>query len=138
MKVRDLMTTNVASVRPDSNVTEVAKLMEKFDIGSVPVCERNGVVGIITDRDIVLRNIAKGKDPGMTMVRDVMTDEVMTASPDMDVEDVTDIMSEQQIRRLPVVENNKLVGIIALADIAIEDEYDFEASEALSEISEDE
>lgn len=137
MKVRDLMSTDVAFVKPDSYVTEAAKLMKKLDIGSVPVCEKNGVIGILTDRDIVLRNIAQGKDPSVTLVKDVMTGDVFTASPEMDVDDVTDIMAERQIRRLPVVENSKLVGIIAMADIAVEDDYDFEISEALSEISED-
>lgn len=137
MKVRDLMTTNVACVRPNDSVTEAAQLMNKYDIGSVPVCENNGIVGIITDRDIIVRNIAERRNPEITQVRDVMTQDVFTASPEMDIDDVSDIMASHQVRRLPVIENNKIVGIIALADIAIEDAFEFEASEALSEISED-
>lgn len=136
MKVKDLMSTQVISVNPSTSVTETAKIMEKHDVGSVPVCEKQGVVGIVTDRDIILRNIAKGMDPGATSVREIMTEDVFTVSPDMDVDDATDLMATQQIRRLPVVENNKLVGMLALGDIAIEEDYDFEAGEALTEISE--
>ncbi|MCX7747211.1 MAG: CBS domain-containing protein [Clostridia bacterium] len=135
MKVRDVMTKNVAYINPMSSVTEAAQLMQKHNVGSIPVCDQNGVVGIITDRDIVVRNIAHGTNPQSTPVKDVMTSQVTTATGDMDINVVSDIMSKNQIRRLPVVENNKVIGIIALGDIATEPRYDTEASEALSEIS---
>ncbi len=136
MKVREIMTKDVACVNPDSTVSEAARIMNDLDVGSVPVCRENSVVGILTDRDIVLRNIAQGQDPVKTSVKDVMTQDVFTTSPDADIDDVSEVMIYQQIRRVPVVEDNKLVGIIALGDIALEDELEFEASEALSEISE--
>jgi CBS domain-containing protein len=135
MKVRDIMTKEVAYINPDSKITEAAQLMQKHNVGSIPVCDQSGVIGIVTDRDIVVRNIAHGKNPQDTPVRDVMTGQVNTASPDMDVDDVTRMMSMHKIRRVPVVENNQLVGMVALGDIATENKFNFEASEALSEIS---
>jgi CBS domain-containing protein len=89
----------------------------------------------VTDRDIVVRNVASGTDPRSTRVMDVMTSAVSYASPEMDITEVTDIMSQKQIRRMPVLENNKLVGILALGDLAVDRRFDTEASEALSEIS---
>jgi len=129
------MTGNVAYINPDSKVVEAAQMMQKHNVGSIPVCDDNGLIGIVTDRDIVVRNIAHGKDPENTPVRDVMTGQVTTASPDMDVESATRIMAEKQIRRVPVVENNRIVGMLALGDIATDNRCDMEASEALSEIS---
>ncbi len=135
MKVRDIMTKEVACVSPDCKVIEAAQLMQKHNVGSIPVCDQSGVVGIVTDRDIVVRNIAHGKSPQETPVRDVMTGQVNTATPDMDVNDVTKMMANHKIRRIPVVENNKIVGTVALGDIATQNQFNFEASEALSEIS---
>ncbi|HHW00025.1 MAG TPA: CBS domain-containing protein [Clostridiaceae bacterium] len=135
MKVKDIMTKNVAYVNPMSTVVDAARLMQKHNVGSIPVCDQNGVVGIVTDRDIVVRNVAHGNNPQSTTVKDVMTSQVVTATPDMDVKDVSEIMAKQQVRRLPVVENNMLVGIVALGDVAADTRFDMEASEALSEIS---
>lgn len=135
LKVKDIMTKNVAYISPDATVTEAARLMQKHNVGSIPVCDENGVVGIVTDRDIVVRNVAHGTDPHMTKVRDVMTAQVRAATPDMDVREVTDMMSRNQIRRIPVVEDNRLVGIVSLGDMATDMRLDMEASEALSEIS---
>lgn len=109
--------------------------MQKHNIGSVPVCEQNKLVGIVTDRDIVVRNVAHGTDPQNTRVKDVMTTQVTSATPDMDMNDVASIMSQKQIRRMPVVESNNLVGIVALGDMATNPSTDSEASRALSEIS---
>lgn len=136
MKVRDLMTKSVAYVNPTTSVTEAATLMQKHNVGSIPVCESNKIVGIITDRDIVVRNIAHGKNPAVTSVKDVMTTQVTTGNPDMDISQATRLMADNQIRRLPIVENNNLVGMLALGDIAVNTNSDTEASEALSEISE--
>jgi CBS domain-containing protein len=131
------MTKNVVFVEPQATVTQTAKLMQKHDVGSIPVCQQNALVGIVTDRDIILRNIAQGEDPSQTHVKDIMTGELYTATPEMDIEDATDIMAAQQIKRLPVIENKNMIGIIALADIAVEDDFDYEISQTLSEISED-
>jgi CBS domain-containing protein len=135
LKVRDIMTRNVAYINPEATVTEAARLMQKHNVGSVPVCDENGVIGILTDRDIVVRNVAHGTDPHMTKVKDVMTSQVRAATPDMDVEDVSTMMASNQVRRIPVVEDNRLVGIVSLGDMATDMRLDMEASEALSEIS---
>lgn len=136
MKVKDIMTKNVAYINPDSSVTEAAQLMQKHNVGSIPVCDKNGVIGLVTDRDIVVRNVAHGTDPHSTPVKNVMTSQVTTVTPDMDVEQVTGIMSRNQIRRIPVVDNNMLVGIVALGDLATDSRFNTEASGALSDISE--
>jgi CBS domain-containing protein len=135
MKVRDKMTTNVTYINPDSTVVEAAQLMQQHNVGSIPVCDQSGVIGIVTDRDIIVRNIAHGKNPQSTTVRDVMTSKVATASPDMDVDDVTKMMAQNQIRRVPVVDNNQIVGMLALGDVATDNRFNVEASEALTEIS---
>jgi CBS domain-containing protein len=135
MKVKDIMTKNVAYVNPMANIIEAAQIMQKHNVGSVPVCDKSGVVGIITDRDIVVRNVAHGNNPQNTIVKDVMTSNVTTVTPEMDIKQVSDIMSQSQIRRLPVVENNMIVGIVALGDIATDKRFDMEAGEALTDIS---
>ncbi len=129
------MTKDVAYINPMSNVVEAAQIMQKHNVGSIPVCDQNGVRGILTDRDIIVRNIAHGKNPLETPVSEVMTSSVSTATPDMDVEEAAKIMAEQQVRRLPVVENNMIVGMISLGDFAVNSRTDVEASEALTEIS---
>lgn len=135
MKVRDIMTKDVAYVDPKATVTEAAQLMQKLNVGSVPVCDNSGIVGIITDRDIVIRNVVHGTSPNDTYVKDIMTHQVETASPGMHVDEVSRIMAQKQIRRMPVAENNQLVGIVALGDMAVDNRFDMEASEALTEIS---
>lgn len=138
MKVKDIMTKNVVTVKPDASVCEAAGLMQKYNIGAVPVCDHNGVVrivGIVTDRDIVVRNVAAGSDPKSTPVSSIMTTNVITVSPETDVEEVGAIMSGKQIRRVPVVDNDSLVGIVALGDLAVDTRVDSKASAALTEIS---
>ena len=135
MKVKDVMTRNVAYINPASTVVEAAQLMQKHNVGSVPVCDENGIIGIVTDRDIIVRNIAHGKDPHQTPVRDVMTSEVTSVDPETEIRDVFGIMSEKKIRRIPVVENNQLVGIVALGDVATSAKQDVEISSTLADIS---
>ncbi|NSW90783.1 MAG: CBS domain-containing protein [Firmicutes bacterium] len=135
LKVKDKMTKNVAYVSPNTSITETAQLMQRHNIGSVPVVDDNNLVGIVTDRDIVVRNIAQGNDPRSTPVSDIMTTNVITVTPDADMEEVTAKMAINQIRRVPVVENNRLVGILAIGDMATDRRFNMEASEALSEIS---
>ncbi|MGI6622168.1 MAG: CBS domain-containing protein [Clostridiaceae bacterium] len=135
MKVKDIMTKDITYINPDSKVVEAAQLMQKHNVGSIPVCDQSGVIGIVTDRDIIVRNIAHGKDPKETPVRDVMTGQVIMASPDMEVDEVAGMMASKQIRRVPVVDNNMIVGMVALGDIATDKRFSMEASEALAEIS---
>lgn len=128
------MTTDVKSVSPNDSISQAALLMEQLNVGSVPVVDNNKVVGIVTDRDIALRNVARGQNPNQK-VSDVMTTNVTSAPPDMDVHSAANIMASNQIRRLPVVDNGNLVGIVAIGDLAVEDIFENEAGEALHDIS---
>mgnify|MGYP001174296393 CR=1 FL=1 len=137
MKIKDIMTTRVAFVAPDNSVLDAAKLMQAHNIGALPVCMQDGkVIGIITDRDIVVRNIANGGDPKTTPVKTLMTQEVITANPSMDAEEACELMARHRIRRLPVVQNDRLVGMVSIGDLAVRYRFVEEAGEVLSEISE--
>lgn len=135
MKVKDIMTKNVASIKPDSTVSDAAKLMQQHNVGSVPVCDQTGVVGMVTDRDIVVRSVVMGTDPQSTPVSNIMTTDVATVTSNTDASLLGDIMSKNQIRRIPVVDNNTLVGIVSLGDLAADKRFDTEASAALTDIS---
>lgn len=110
------MTKKVISVNENDTATDAAQKMKSADIGSVVVHNNNGLSGIITDRDIVLRNIATGKSADSTC-RDIMSSSLITADPEMSVERAAELMSSNQIKRIPVVENGKTVGMVAMADI---------------------
>ncbi|WP_220127389.1 CBS domain-containing protein [Anoxybacillus ayderensis] len=129
------MTRQVATVTPDQSVQEAAQLMNKHNVGAIPVVENGKVKGIITDRDITLRTTAQGLTPS-TPVSQVMTSDVVTGTPNMSVDEAAKVMAKNQIRRLPIVQNNALCGIVALGDIATNQAYDEAAEQALSEISE--
>lgn len=119
MKVRDCMCNHVECVKPDSTVCDVAKLMLNKHIGCVPVCNENKhVVGLVTDRDLILRTLACEKDIKQTPVSEVMTTNVYKTNPEADVEDACKIMCDCQVRRVPVIENDQLIGIITLGDLA--------------------
>ena len=118
MKVRELMTTEPTTVEPKATLGEVATLMKQEDCGSIPVVEGGRLVGIVTDRDIVVRGVAAGKDPKTQRVSEVMSADPVTIGPDDDVTNAEKKMADRQIRRLPVVEGGKLVGIIVTAQIA--------------------
>ena len=136
MLVSDLMNGSVVSVTPETTVALAARLLSRNNIGSLPVCSVEGKIrGIVTDRDIVLRCVATESDPETMPVREIMTRSVVTVSPDDDVREATRIMASEQIRRLPVVQNSKVVGMLALGDMAKTHSFDMEASKALSEIS---
>lgn len=135
MKVKDVMTKDVSYIKPDASIIEAAQLMQKLNVGSIPVCDQNGVVGMVTDRDIVVRNVAFGTDPQNTPVSNIMTTKITTTSPDADMNDISHMMARNQIRRVPVVEGKNLVGIVAIGDMAADQRFDAEASEALTEIS---
>ncbi|KGK90744.1 MULTISPECIES: CBS domain-containing protein [unclassified Clostridium] len=136
MKVKDIMTKNVASLNPEDTVEHAAQLMKEYNIGSLPVCNEEKVIGIITDRDIAIRSSAEGENVQKQTVRDIMTSNPVTIKSDIDVEDAARIMSERQIRRLPVIESNNLVGMLSLGDVSVESGSNETAGEALSNISE--
>nr|WP_231619467.1 MULTISPECIES: CBS domain-containing protein [unclassified Fictibacillus] len=129
------MTRNVDYVTPQDNVYEVAVKMKQDNVGVIPVCENDQIIGVITDRDIVVRGVAE-KRPGSTKVSDVMSDNLFTGSADMTVEEAAELMADKQVRRLPIVENNKLVGIISLGDLSLAKESDSAAGHTLSQVSE--
>lgn len=135
MKVQEVMTKSVATISPDATIKDAAQIMQQHNVGSIPVVDKTGLVGILTDRDIVVRNIAQGKESFSAPVKNIMTKQVMTATPEEDVQSISQKMSTQQIRRVPVVENQKLVGMVSLGDIATTGMTNVEASEALTEIS---
>lgn len=129
------MTDDLAVISPDAMVIEAAQIMQKHDVGVVPVCEGTNMVGLVTDRDIIVRNIAHGNDPHQTPVKDVMTTQIKSISPEMSLSQAAGIMATQQIRRLPVMEENRLVGMVSLGDLATKAKYDVELSTTLGKIS---
>ena len=119
MKVKDCMCGEVCCVKPDTKVYEIAKLMGQNHIGCVPVCDdKNCLVGIITDRDIILRSIANDKDVKSTKASEIMTTNVCTCNENEDICNAENKMAQNQIRRIPVVDNNKVIGILTLGDLA--------------------
>ena len=118
MKVKDCMCDEVCCVKPDNKVSDVAKLMCENHIGCIPVCNTNNeIVGLVTDRDVILRSIACDKDVKETPVSDIMSCNVCCCTPDEEIKEVEKKMGELQIRRIPVVENDKVVGIITIGDL---------------------
>ena len=137
MQVRDLMNPNVVTVEPGSSAALAARLISRHNVGSLPVCgEDRRLRRVVTDRDIVLRCVAAEEDPAQTPVRDIMSRGCATVSPGADCREATRLMSAHQVRRLPVVEEGKLVGVISLSDLARSGRFDLEAAQALCEISE--
>jgi CBS domain-containing protein len=135
MKVRDIMTQNVISVDEEESVLRASQVMRDANVGSVPVVRGDKLVGIITDRDIVVRNVADGEDVDNVTCKNIMTTDLVTCSPDMDVDEVAALMSKHQVRRIPVVENGKVVGMVSLGDLATQRTTQDEAEEALKNIS---
>ena len=134
-KLKDLMSRDVKVISPDMTIRDAARKMRDGDFGMMPVGEDDRLIGTISDRDIAIRAVAEGKDAG-TPVRDVMSEGVAWAYEDDSVEEAAKLMSERQVRRLPVVDRNKrLVGIVALGDFAVESSEIRPAAHALSEIS---
>lgn len=119
MKVDDCMCCNVTKVKPESSLKEIAKIMSDENIGSVPVCEDDELVGIVTDRDIILRAIAEEKDIKNLTAKDVMTVNPYTCECGCDVEEAEKVMKEFQVRRIPIMENGKVVGMLTLGDLAL-------------------
>jgi len=132
--VADVMHGDPRTVSRDSRVVEAARIMAEEDIGSVPVVDGETVVGMLTDRDIALRVVAAGLDPGLTTIGEVASSDVHCATPDESLDDVFEQMSAWQIRRLPVVADQRLVGIVAQADL-VHELKDKKAGQLVDEIS---
>jgi CBS domain-containing protein len=136
-RVRDAMTEDPRSVGPSVSVVEAARLMRERDIGSLPVTDDEQLVGMITDRDITTRAVAEAADPERTSVGEVCSHDLISVEPDQDLDEALQLMARHQVRRLPVVENGRLVGIVAQADIALraKEKKTGELLEAISEPS---
>ena len=120
--VRDAMTEEPRSIGQSASVVEAAQLMREEDIGSLPIVDDEKLVGMITDRDIATRVVAAAADPQMTTVADVYSRDLVSVEPDNDLEEALGLMARHQVRRLPVVENGRLVGIVTQADIALRED----------------
>ncbi|MEJ8553779.1 CBS domain-containing protein [Tepidibacter sp. Z1-5] len=135
MKVRDIMTSDVSYVTVNADITKVADIMKSLDVGIVPVCDENkNPVGVITDRDIVLRSVSENNNVDQH-VGNIMSRNIVSVNSDTDAHEAAELMAQNQIRRLPVVENNKIVGILSLGDLANVNIHVNEAGDALSSIS---
>ncbi len=137
MTVKDIMTDPAIVIAEDASVMEAANLMRQHNIGSVPVVnDDQNIVGIVTDRDIVIRNMARGMDPKSHSVEEIMTKDVSCVTPETEIDEAAQVMANDKVRRLPVVEDERVVGFVALGDISACRDYTFETGEALCEISE--
>ena len=136
MKVREVMTTGVETLTPETDVVMVARKMKDLNVGSIPVVEGERLIGIITDRDIVTRVVAEGKHPQSEQARNCLTPDPTTIAPDADVQEASELMAREQIRRLPVVEGGRLVGFLSIGDLAVDAGKDKLVGDALEKISE--
>jgi CBS domain-containing protein len=129
--VREVMSIDPVSLRSDAPFIDAAKIMEAAGVGDVMVNDGKGVCGIVTDRDIVVRGIAKGRDPATTPLSEICSQELTTVSPDTPIETAVDLMRQKAIRRLPVLQDGSAVGIISIGDLAV----DRDPKSALADIS---
>lgn len=119
MTVKELMSVNICFVTADADVTAAAALMKKYDIGLIPVCDQKGcLLGLVTDRDIVLRALSSKEGIEKKKVRHIMTEEIVSVTPMTDIHDAALVFSEKKVRRLPVLDNGRLVGILSLSDLS--------------------
>jgi CBS domain-containing protein len=135
MKIRDVMTPNPRTVSPNDTIQAAARVMQAEDTGAVPVVNDGRLLAVVTDRDIVVRVIAEGGSLS-TPVGDIASKGVVTVTPEMSTGEASELMSEHQIRRLPVVENDRLVGIVSIGDLAVKDGKDSRWGDTLQSISE--
>ena len=136
MKVADIMSSHVISVNQTEPVTAAARLMKRHNLGALPVCDDEGRLrGMVTDRDIVTRCVAADMDPADTMLREIMSRGIRTCSSQDDINTAARTMSREQVRRLPVTDEGRLVGIVSLADMARRLAFSMEAARALGDIS---
>ena len=136
MKLRDIMTQAPVKIHPNESVAVAARLLTRYNIGALPVCREDGkLCGVVTDRDLVTRCMAAERSSEQMLVRDVMTGRVISAAPDMEIGAAAHLMGREQVRRLPVVENGRLCGMVSLGDLASREESSMDAGDALSDIS---
>lgn len=136
MKIRDIMSKPPIHISPIESAEVAARTLAHYNIGVLPVCGSDGkLCGLVTDRDLVTRCMASGRAPAQTAVREVMTSQITSVQPDMEVGVAAHLMGRQQIRRLPVVENGKLCGIVSLGDLAKREESVMDAADALTDIT---
>lgn len=136
MKVKDIMTSPAIHISPGESVEVAARTLTHYNIGILPVCTSDGrLCGLVTDRDLVTRCLAANRSPANTTVRQIMTGDVHTVQPDTEADLAAHLMGRQQIRRLPVVENGRLCGMVALGDLAIRQDSVMDAANALTDIS---
>jgi CBS domain-containing protein len=134
-KIRDVMTSDPRAIEPSTPVQDAARMMRDQDVGPMPIVENGSLTGILTDRDIVLRVVAEGKDPSSTTAGDVASRDLVTIDPEQTLDEALRLMAKHQVRRLPVCEEDgKLVGIVAQADVALEGD-DRETGRVVEEIS---
>jgi CBS domain-containing protein len=137
MQIKDVMTRQVDVISPDASLEEAARKMDQLNVGPLPVCENERLVGLVTDRDITVRATAAGKDPRTTPVREAMSQDVLYCFEDQDVREATQLMESQQVRRVPVLDRSKrLVGIVSLGDLATDARDDRLTGEVLERVSE--
>ena len=135
MKIREIMTAPAVQIRQSETVEVAARTMARYNIGAMPVCGADGkLCGVLTDRDLVTRCLAAGRQPEQTIVADVMSGNVVSAQPDMDVAVAAHLMGRLQVRRLPVVENGALCGMVSLGDLANREDSCMDAADALTDI----
>ena len=136
MKVKDVMSGPVIRIHDKENVAVAARTLTHYNIGALPVCGSDGrLCGVLTDRDIVTRCMAAGKNPDATTVREIMTGQVLSVEPEMDAGAAAHLMGRRQVRRLPVVEAGKLCGMLSLGDLAGREESVYDAMDAFSDIT---
>jgi len=136
MKLQELMTPNPVWISPETPVSTAARILAKYNIGMLPVCTPQGRLrGLLTDRDIVTRCLAADRDPSRARAETVMTRRIVAGSPAMDAAVAAHLMGREQVRRLPVLENGVLCGVVSLADLARREETEIDASDALGDIS---
>ena len=138
MRVYEVMTKSAECIEPEATIQDAAGRMRDLDVGSLPVCDDDRIVGYVTDRDIAVRSVAEGHDPRAEQVRDIMTSGVTYCYDDQDIREAADLMRENQVRRLPVLNrsNKRLVGIVSLGDLATQGGDNRMTGRALEGISE--
>ncbi len=135
MEIKDIMTQGVVSIHPSESVEVAARTMTQYNIGALPVCVNGKLCGMLTDRDIVTRCLAANRLPANTQVKQIMTEQVTAVRPDMETGAAAHLMGRLQIRRLPVVENGQLCGMVSLGDMAVREETVLDAGDVLADVS---
>ncbi len=120
MRIEEIMTTDVETCMPESTLQEVASKMREINVGSIPICEEGRLVGIVTDRDIVVRGLAE-QIPSDAAISEILSAEVITGTVELTIEEAADLMALHKIRRLPIVSDERVIGIVSLGDLAIRD-----------------